>query len=180
MVLLRCTKKLLAVLGGGVVVESAGASDPQDWYANLVSVDGRTCLLLTHAGTLFTLLASDVRVRELWALHGVVVGLVERELAAENLPADTFGRLNHEDLRIAATADRSVLGCMNDMAFLAGELIARAEASSVRTSARSIVRCAGTSTALGGMPARSILHSSGSTDHHNETAQHRKHHVGAS
>ena len=126
MVLLRCTKKLLAVLGGGVVVESAGVSDPQDWYANLVSVEGRTCLLLTHAGTLFTLLASDVRVRELRALHSVVVGLVERELAAENLPADTFGRLDHEDLRIAATADRSVLGCMNDMAFLAGELIARA------------------------------------------------------
>ncbi|MGH3693369.1 MAG: DUF6933 domain-containing protein [Pseudonocardiaceae bacterium] len=56
--LLRCTKKLLSVLGGGVVVESAGVSDPQDWYANLVSVDGRTCLLLTHAGTLFTLLFS--------------------------------------------------------------------------------------------------------------------------
>ncbi len=58
----------------------------------------RACLL-THAGTMFTLLASDVGVRELLrALHGVVVGLVERELAAENRPADTFGRLNHEDV----------------------------------------------------------------------------------
>ena len=60
------------------------------------SMAARACLL-THAGTMFTLLASDVWVRELRALHGVVVGLVERELAAENRPADTFGRLNHED-----------------------------------------------------------------------------------
>ena len=126
MVLLRCTKKLLAVLGGGVLVESAGAADPRDWYANLVYVEGRKCLLLTHAGTLFTLLAPDVRARDLRGLHDLVVGLIERELACEKLPTDTFGRLNHEELRIAPTADRSVLGCMNDMAFLAGELIARA------------------------------------------------------
>jgi hypothetical protein len=125
-VLLRCTKKLRAALGCGVVVESVAAPDPQEWYANLVFVDGRKCLLLTHAGTLFTLLSPDVRARELRALHGLVVGLVERELAVENLPLDTFGQLDREGLRIAATADRRVLGCMNDMAFLAGELIARA------------------------------------------------------
>ena len=37
----------------------------------------------------------------------------------ENLPAHTFGELGSEALVVAKTADRSVLGCMNDMAFLA-------------------------------------------------------------
>jgi Domain of unknown function (DUF6933) len=50
-VLLRCTKKLLVVLGPGFVVESAAVVDPQDWYANLVYFGGRKCLLLTQAGT---------------------------------------------------------------------------------------------------------------------------------
>jgi hypothetical protein len=59
-VLLRCTKKLLVVLGPGFVVESAAVVDSQDWYANLVSVGGRQCLLLTQAATLFTLVAPDV------------------------------------------------------------------------------------------------------------------------
>jgi hypothetical protein len=117
---------LLAVLGPGLVVESAAAPDPQDWYANLVYFDGRKCLLLTHAGTLFTIFGSDVRAQNLRLPHAFVVGLVERELAAENLPPDTFGRLNDEGLGIARTVDRSVLGCMNDMVYLAGSLIARA------------------------------------------------------
>ena len=125
-VLLRCTKKLLAVLGSGLVVESAVVPDPLDWYANLVFFDGRKCLLLTHAGTLFTVLEPDIRAHDLRPPQAFVVGVVERELAAENLSTDTFGRLNDEGLRIARTADRSVLGCMNDMAYLAGDLIARA------------------------------------------------------
>jgi hypothetical protein len=124
-VLLRCTKKLLVVLGPGFVVESAAVVDPQDWYANLVSVGRRKYLLLTQAATLFTILAPDVRAPDLRSLQAFVVGLVERELAAENLPTETFGRLSDEALRIATTADRSVLGCMNDMVSLAGELIAR-------------------------------------------------------
>jgi hypothetical protein len=124
-VLLRCTKKLLVVLGPGFVVKSAAVVDPQDWYANLVSFGGRKCLLLTQAATLFTILAPDVRAPDLRSLQAFVVGLLERELAAENLPTDTFGRLSDEALRIATTADRSVLGCMNDMVSLAGELIAR-------------------------------------------------------
>ena len=123
--LLRCTKKLLVVLGPGFVVESAAIPDPQDWYANLVSFGGRQCLLLTQAATLFTILAPDVRAPDLRSLQAFVVGLIERELAAENLPTETFGRLSDEALRIATTADRSVLGCMNDMVSLAGELIAR-------------------------------------------------------
>lgn len=41
-----------------------------------------------------------------------------RELAREGLPAATFGALEEQELVVARTADRSVLGCMNDMAVL--------------------------------------------------------------
>ena len=39
-------------------------------------------------------------------------------LLREQLPADTFGRTAPADVSLAKTADRSVLGCMNDMAFM--------------------------------------------------------------
>jgi len=45
-------------------------------------------------------------------------GLAERELRREGLPPATFGNLRSQELILAKTADRSVLGCMNDMAFL--------------------------------------------------------------
>lgn len=49
--IVRCTKKLLAVLGAGRVARPGPAPDSEDWYANLLWFDGRKCLLLTHAAT---------------------------------------------------------------------------------------------------------------------------------
>lgn len=49
-VILRCTSKLLAVIGPAIVAKPAPAPDGEDWYANLLWFDRRKCLLLTHAG----------------------------------------------------------------------------------------------------------------------------------
>jgi hypothetical protein len=92
----------------------------EDWYANLLWLSGRRCLLLTHAATLFTVFEADVRAADLRDPGRLVTGLISRELLREQLPADTFGRANPADVGLAKTADRSVLGCMNDMAFLWG------------------------------------------------------------
>lgn len=46
----------------------------------------------------------------------LVAGSVERELASEGLPSDTLGQLRSGELLLARTADRSVLGCMGDIA----------------------------------------------------------------
>lgn len=113
---LRCTKKLLDVLRPPEV--SAPEPGEDDWYANLLVLDRRKCLLLTHAATLFTVFEPDVRVGELRSTRDLVSALVERELCKEQLPPETFGDMRSEELVIAKTADRSVLGCMNDMAFL--------------------------------------------------------------
>jgi len=48
----------------------------------------------------------------------VVTGLIGPELSREGLPTVTFGRLGEQELLVARTADRSVLGCMTDMAIL--------------------------------------------------------------
>ena len=48
----------------------------------------------------------------------LVTGLIERELVREGLPKATFVGSGQVQVTIARTADRSVLGCMNDMAFM--------------------------------------------------------------
>jgi hypothetical protein len=57
-VILRCTKKLLSVIGPVPISETT--PDAEDWYANLLWFDRRKCLLLTHVGTLFTILEADI------------------------------------------------------------------------------------------------------------------------
>lgn len=115
---LRCAKKLLAIIGAGRVTEPGPAPDAEDWYANLLWFDRRKCLLLTHAASLFTVFEAGVRAADLRATPRLVTGLIERELRREGLSASTFGNLRSQELILARTADRSVLGCMNDMAFL--------------------------------------------------------------
>jgi len=115
-VIVRCTQKLLAVIRPGRLADSP--PDGEDWYANLLWFSGRKCLLLTHAVTLFTVFEPDVRAADLRDTGRQVTGLIRRELAREQLPEDTFGSLDPDEVIVARTADRSVLGCMNDMAFL--------------------------------------------------------------
>ena len=93
---LRCTKKLLAVLGAGRAAEPGPAPDAGDWYANLLWFDRRKCLLLTHAATLFSIFEADVRAVDLRATRRLVTELVERELRREGLPTATFSDLGRK------------------------------------------------------------------------------------
>lgn len=114
---LRCTKKALALLK----VSARELADPppsdDDWYMNLLWLDRRKCLLLTHAGTLFPVFVADVRAADVRPLADFVVAKIEVELASEGLLSDCLGRLDPEAVQVAKTASRSVLGSMNEMAF---------------------------------------------------------------
>lgn len=112
----RCTRRLLEVLGShGVTLTELPPTD-DDWYGNLVRLDRRKCLLLTHADTLFSIFQAGIRKDDLRPIGSYIVKIVETELRAENLPLDTFGRLHSDDVRLAKTASRSTLGFMNEMA----------------------------------------------------------------
>ena len=113
--IVRCTKKMLHLLGArSVSVEEFPATD-DDWYLDLIWFDRRKCLLLVHAGTLFSVFRADVRSAELRPPGAYLVPAVQAELADERLPLDMFGRLQPDDVRIARTASRSMLGFMNQM-----------------------------------------------------------------
>jgi hypothetical protein len=116
-VILRCTARLIELIGcrGDSIVDAPAADD--DWYANVLWIDRRKCVLLTHAETLFSVFAADVRKADLRAPGVFATALIADALAREELPAKTFGRLDGNDVHVARTASRSVLGHMNDMAF---------------------------------------------------------------
>lgn len=59
----------------------------EDWCANLLWPE-RKCLLLAHAGTLFSVFVPDVRATELRPLARHIVYVVEAALRSEGLPTD--------------------------------------------------------------------------------------------
>jgi hypothetical protein len=115
-VILRCTAKLLHLLGA--TPESVTVVSDGDWYANLLWIERRKCILLTHPGTLFSVFVPNVRKADLIRLGSLAVSAIEGALAAEGLGIDALGHLDPDNARLAATASRSVLGFMNDMAYV--------------------------------------------------------------
>jgi|SRR5665647_1402761 len=113
----RCTTRMLDLLGGRSVVLDEFPPTDDDWYLNVLWIDRQKCLLLTHAGTLFSVFRAGVRSADLRPLGNYLVDAIETELRAEHLPADTFSELQPDSARLAKTASRSTLGFMNEMAF---------------------------------------------------------------
>lgn len=116
MTVIRCTAKLLRVVAGSPVTRNM---DPHtgDWYANLLWLDGRKCLLMAHSTTLFAAFEPDITKAQVTPLGRFALALIERELAAEGLPQDTFGHMSADDFVVGRTCSRSVLGTMTDMRY---------------------------------------------------------------
>jgi hypothetical protein len=110
-VILRCTAKLLSLLGQQAV-DAAPSAD--DWYANLLWIERRKCLLLTHASTLFPIVVLDVQKAAITPFGPFVRDLVGHHLADERLPSTALGPL--DETLLAGTASRSVLAVMNQSA----------------------------------------------------------------
>jgi len=64
---------------------------------------------------------------DLRAAGQLVTTVIGRELRSEGLPPTTFAGLEPDKVKVilARTADRSVLGCINDMAFLCENAISK-------------------------------------------------------
>jgi len=88
----------------------------EDWYANPLWLDGRKCLLLAHAGTLFSVFVPDIRKADLVPIGPSVVRFIHKELEAESLPLDHLGALDSRSIALAKTENRTLLGYMNEMA----------------------------------------------------------------
>ncbi|MGP4018818.1 DUF6933 domain-containing protein [Saccharopolyspora sp. 5N708] len=91
----------------------AGKASTEDFYAHLIWVQRRKCLLLTHAGTLFSPFVPDATVAELRPVGPFVVSAIEGTLRSEGLPPDALARQN---VTVGKTAELRVVGTMNDLA----------------------------------------------------------------
>lgn len=114
--ILRCTAKILTLLAARPAELATPPASDDDWYLNLLWIERRKCLLLTHAGTLFPVFVADVRKADITPIGPYVVSLIEEHLGSEGLAPDALGRLDPDDVQLAKTASRSILGVMNDTA----------------------------------------------------------------
>jgi hypothetical protein len=140
-VALRCTTRLLDLLGVRRASLAPVEPDGDDWYANLLWIDRRKCLLLMHADTAFSVFVPDIRKTEVAPPGPFVRRAIVAALVAEGFAVDALGPLEETTAVLATTASRRVLGYMNDttfhlehMAAASGGVSARMQPSSTAAS----------------------------------------------
>ena len=121
MLLIRCTGKLRKVGGWKVDEPDEGSVGPaRVWYANLLWVDRRKCILFTHGMTLFSVFVPDVRKSDLADLQLMLEEAVYHQLIFDGIDlndAEPVLGIQDEHVVVGVARDRRILGSMTDQAF---------------------------------------------------------------
>lgn len=121
MAIIHCTQKLLKELGNPHLVESTDVNSGElaSWYANLLRINRRKCILFTNEKTLYSFLVPNVVKEHFKDFKTVFLTYLCFNLQAEGFGRDIIEKMReeHKELSLAKTANRSVLGSMNDFAF---------------------------------------------------------------
>ena len=120
MQLIRCTKKLQKEMGLKAVELSTAETDNSrlgEWYANLIYIERRKCVVFVNKKTLFNFIAPNVsrdQIRDLdnlfllYFVNEVLIGL-RLDLIVPTVLDE------YQNIQYAATNNRSILGSLNDM-----------------------------------------------------------------
>ena len=115
-----CTQKLAKELNTKLcspITENTGLGN---WYANLLRIDRKKCVLFTHEQTLYSVFIPSLKKPAFQHLDDIFLRALFKQLQEEKFGDVQVERvLNEYDgkIRYAKTKNRSVLGSMNDIAF---------------------------------------------------------------
>src|SRR4030066_168146 len=120
--IIHCTRKLLRELDVPLV-ELDKIPPPTEgignWYANLLRIDRRKCLLFTNEKTLYTFLIPKVLKDNLKNIEDEFFINLNYNLQNEGFGLDVINRImqEYQEIGFAKTMNKSVLGSMNDLAY---------------------------------------------------------------
>lgn len=117
--ILRCTAKLLKELR--VQPQEIDAFSPvASWHCNLLTIERRKCVLFTHDLTLFSLFVPGLKRPDFEQISHIFGETLFRSLRLLDLEQDQIERMLDWSrvITLTKTNNRSVLGSMNEMAFI--------------------------------------------------------------
>jgi len=114
-----CTQKLAKELGVKLSTTPTQSEGLGNWYANLLRIDRRKCVLFTHEQTLYSLLVPNLKKTEFQQLDDIFVQALFKQLRVEMFTQGQIKSVLDEydgKIKYAKTENKSVLGSMNDLA----------------------------------------------------------------
>lgn len=117
--LIHCTQKLLADIPDRLIDASTAS---ESWHANLLRIDRRKCVLFTHDATLYSVIVPGLKKAEFARLDKVFSQCLFKALLRDEFTQAQIERMLEacRVIRCTRSANRSVLGSMNDIRFHIG------------------------------------------------------------
>lgn len=121
-IIIRCTAKVLKELGTpkSKIADYSGQLVPlQEWYANLFYWNRKKCLIFTNSDSLFSFVVMNVNRKDIKNILKLFRKGLSKSLFYENFDTEKIKHVMSllDDVTIAKTNNRSVLGSMNEMVF---------------------------------------------------------------
>ncbi len=122
MSLIRCTAKILKEIrlkGADLVNDGIPYVGLGDWYANLLIIERRKCVLFTSEKTLYSFLVPGVLKKDFKTFENLFRINLRLNLVGEGFRENIVERIMAEymSLDMGKTRNRSVLGSMNELAY---------------------------------------------------------------
>ena len=119
--IIHCTQKLLKELGNPSLPnpDEPNKEGLGNWYANLIRIDRRKCILFTNEKTLYSFLIPNVLKKNITNIVEEFLVNLSFNLQAEGFGLEVINRVTQEykEIGFAKTASKKVLGAVNQLAF---------------------------------------------------------------
>jgi len=116
----RCTNKLLKELRiKPVEFETTGEMSVRDWHANVITINRKKCVIVTHTLSLYSFFIYGVTRKDFDSFKTLFNDHLRAQLKSEGLSKPALFDINGDDvdLIITKTNNRSVLGSMNELSY---------------------------------------------------------------
>lgn len=121
MLILECTKKLADELRVNPDIVSSNADPFYEWHANQFTYRRRKCVILMNNETRYCVILYGLKKEQFLDFERIVIMALKKNFFAEGIDAKFVNKYieNIDKVIYTKTYDRSILGQMNDMVFLA-------------------------------------------------------------
>ena len=119
MTLIHCTQKLLKDLENPPLHTPADTQGLGNWYANLIRIDRKKCLLFTNEKTLYSFLIPNILKKNIKNIEEEFLINLNLNLQAEGFSLEIIKKVMQEytEIGFAKTASKTVLGAMTQLMF---------------------------------------------------------------
>jgi hypothetical protein len=120
--IIHCTQKLLKELNESITDINKIPSNPEglgNWYANLLRINRRKCILFTNEKSLYSFLIPRVVKKNLNDIESEFLTHLSYNLQKEGVSLGVISKVQQEcsEIGFAGTSNMSVLGSMIDLAY---------------------------------------------------------------